>query len=1015
SGAGGNTYTGFSNTGWYKITTKPSKSNAWTYVAGTSATSIAADTTIGPKYAYYLRNMNAPTITITGQSTVYGLSGINLEASGKITKTLDLGTRSVSFSTVWYKGTGSDVASFYVSDVPTIYTYEERGTYACGLTASTTIGGATLSTYKKSGTATYTIEQLSLTLQYVGDNVINYNGQAQEFTYKVVVDSTATYSSLGGAALSGTDLTTVNQNLDKELTGTAWYNTSGKFEGSGVWNYGYGLKTKLISITFIPNIGSGLYAGTKDGNGNILFRDAGVYHVGGLDLACVKGSSSSAEEKSVVTSSLSATNTNFRWKTGLTGDDISATIMPRTLNIYAIYAAKTYGVLSDPAVSTLTDYTTLTESGLYAYDNDTDKNITGTKNSFLAIDILTEDYNTFYGNLAKLLKREEGHKKGTYDVYFDLFGLSDNRPLAALYNNYGIILGGADTNLTTFSSVGNGTNGGGINLYWVKASGTGSSFNLTVANQGNPFKNFTTSANALSSVQSYASTDALKTAVANFEILPAKLSGGSTSGNGGTYLYDGTNKGVSFSFDFPTVDVSYGTQSTAFYFVKAPSGATEATKTALVAAAKAALDEGKTSCVYGGTTYTFGTSATATSASTETRTIAFNRKSAGVYDILIFQATNKDFDLDGYTEINWTITPANVSITKTASSSNVFGNIDYGGYTFVFNGIASGDTVTLSATKTSPNGIGFRYEDFGTTLTPVNGTGYSLYGLYAGTYKVKYAVSGNTSRNDGNDALYGTPKTYNYTIDTSETSWNVSARTLATASSGASGSNVYLYSGYTSVITVSNFFASGFFTDDKIADGTAASIKVSVDSFKTNMTSGIAFGTTASGTTITAGAFNFASTGSIAFSFKAYDANAYSPSVNSVAFTYEANNYTNYSLSMKSISLTITPKKITVVWSLTGDTDGDFSVIYDGQNHTISAAWQVAASGTYSVSDGKIYYEDYDSATGKVVVTHSGTKASKELTGTLTAGTVKVKDGEDTYYTATLTQLSGNYEISNNI
>ncbi|MGN1043097.1 MAG: InlB B-repeat-containing protein, partial [Christensenellales bacterium] len=189
SGAGGNTYTGFSNTGWYKITTNPSKSNAWTYAAGTSATSIAADTTIGPKYAYYLRNMNAPAITITGQSAVYGLSGIDLEASGKITKTLDLGTRSVSFDTVWYKGTGSTTASFYVSDVPVIYTCAESGTYACGLIASTTIGGATLSTYKKSGTAEYAIQQLSLALAYDGSNVVAYNGQSQKFMYKVVVDT----------------------------------------------------------------------------------------------------------------------------------------------------------------------------------------------------------------------------------------------------------------------------------------------------------------------------------------------------------------------------------------------------------------------------------------------------------------------------------------------------------------------------------------------------------------------------------------------------------------------------------------------------------------------------------------------------------------------------------------------------------------------------------------------------------------------------------------------------------
>ncbi|MGN1042777.1 MAG: hypothetical protein ACI4SK_04775, partial [Christensenellales bacterium] len=535
------------------------------------------------------------------------------------------------------------------------------------------------------------------------------------------------------------------------------------------------------------------------------------------------------------------------------------------------------------------------------------------------------------------------------------------------------------------------------------------------ANRGNPYKSFTTSANALNSVKSYATTDELKSAVANFEILPAKISGGTVDGNGGTYTYDGTSKGVSFSFGFPSVDVSYGTQSTAFYFVKVPSGATAETKAALAAAAKAAKNEGKTSCVYGGTTYTFGTSATATSASIESRTIAFNRKSAGVYDILIFQASNSDFDFDGFTEINWITNPRNVSVAKTASSSNTFGDIDYGGYKFVFSNIASEDEVTLSATKTSPDSMGFRYEDFGASFNPVNGTTYALYGLYAGTYKVKFAVSSNTSHNDGNDALYGTPSSSNYTIDTSETSWSVSSRTLATATSGASGTNVYLYTGYTSVITISNFFANGFFTNDIIYDGTAGNIKVSVDTFMSNMAAGTTVNTTTSGTALSTGSFNFNSTGSVAFSFTAYDAASYTPSVNSVAFAYGGKNYSNYSLALKSISLTITPKPITVVWSLSGDTDGDFSVVFDGQNHTIVSNWIAAASGSYSTVDGKVYYEDYESGTGKIIITRAGTKAAKELTGTLTAKDVKVKDGADTYYTATLTQLSGNYRISNNV
>lgn len=918
-------YTGFTDDGlasWYILTQKPTQSNNWVYAQGTQGTSIGADNTIGPKYAYFLRNMKAPTVTITGQSTVYGLSEINLEKSGFITKTLDLGTRSVFFETVWYKGASNDAVSFYVAGTPVIYTYKESESYACGLTASTTIGGVTLSTYKKSDTANYNIEPLSLTLEYDGSNETEYNGQTQKFTFKVAVDETATYYALGGRVLTASELAIVKNSLAKEQEqGAAWYNTSGLFEANGLWNYGYGLNAKLISITFTPNLGSGNYSGSID-NGRILFRDAGEYHIGGLDLACVKGNPA-IDEYSKSTSTLSTTNNNYRWKTGLSGDSITAKITPATLDIYAVYSAKTYGVLSDPVTEVTQDYTMITENELFEYDNNIDKSIVRTKKAFLGVEIIDEDYNTFYGILSQLLKRAPGQQKGTYDVYFDLFGLGDNAPLAALYNNYGIVLGGANSTLTSFSSVENGTKGGGINLYWVTASGREETFNLTVANENNPFRNFTVSANALSSVQSYANTDALKSVVKNFEILPAKISGVSTTGNGNSYIYDGTKKGVSFSFDFPTVDVSYGVQRTSFYFVKVPAGADNATKNALAAEAKRALSEGKTSCVFQGETYTFGISAEATSESANTRTLAFQRISAGLYDVLIFQTSNPDFDLTGYTNIHWTIDKIGISVSKEESLSNVFGNIDYGGYKFKFYNVAAGDSVAISAVKTSPDNTGFRYEDFANEIKDVkNDQEYALYGLYAGTYKVKFDIKSNNSTDDGNDALYGTPYGVNYTIDTSETSWDVTARTLSAVLSGANGEKVYLNTGYTSTVTINNFFADGFFTEDITAKGTSDNIKVSAEKIRSDLTDGITFDTTLSGTELTQGEFNFAATGEVKFEFTAYDAQKYTPSVNSVSFVYGGKEYANYSLTKKGVELTIKPKDIEVKWSLSGAPDG---------------------------------------------------------------------------------------------
>jgi len=81
----------------------------------------------------------------------------------------------------------------------------------------------------------------------------------------------------------------------------------------------------------------------------------------------------------------------------------------------------------------------------------------------------------------------------------------------------------------------------------------------------------------------------------------------------------------------------------------------------------------------------------------------------------------------------------------------------------------------------------------------------------------------------------------------------------------------------------------------------------------------------------------------------------------------------------------------------------------------LSAQWAVAAKNSALTDDLKVYFDDYESGTDKIKITHGGTKVAKELKGTVTAEKVKVDNGEDTYYEVTITQIGGNYNITNRI
>lgn len=81
----------------------------------------------------------------------------------------------------------------------------------------------------------------------------------------------------------------------------------------------------------------------------------------------------------------------------------------------------------------------------------------------------------------------------------------------------------------------------------------------------------------------------------------------------------------------------------------------------------------------------------------------------------------------------------------------------------------------------------------------------------------------------------------------------------------------------------------------------------------------------------------------------------------------------------------------------------------------MSAQWAVAAKNSALTDDLKVYFDDYESGTDKIKITHGGTKVAKELKGTVTAEKVKVDNGEDTYYEVTITQIGGNYNITNRI
>jgi len=1024
--AGGGDYDGFSISGsdtgkiTHTITSSGTENfntpnyNYTSSIVKTAATSI---TSISKAiWGYFVWHLDKPDATITDTTVTYG-TPVNLDDQAAPTH----GATEKEFSYLWSDRNGHK--QFYVDNEHVLYSVSESDEYSLVLSVTVTRGGIDLTqTQNIVDRCNVTINSISLVIESNEQNEFEYDGEEHKFQFGIAPDPDIYDES---------ELPNLNSVLNYEQGNNEdnaarpyYYRAEGK---NTVDTWKHGLFVNLVALGYKSYIGSeradlnseDFYSCTIR-EGEALIKDAGTYWVSHITL---------------LTNDKTGKSPNFVWT--ISGNEnyqapdggaITATVNPYTgLKLYSMYFEKEFGKLDDTVAAPINAVPAndiFDINNIYPADNIN-------KIRYLAISGMFESDYVLYGNkIAALLKREQTglyQQAGAYETYMELIDLSFGTAVSetetkydlAILNNYGIKLNALGATEAKSSA---------IKFYWVDKDGK-------VLNPDSPY-DFTTP------IETYGGKHK------NFVITPKEIK--ITYNGTNNFIYNGhaqgpTNIITSNLLSGAGFEDPYGNLFKIFFYgIPLPENWSSLDDTARQDYIKTNNTPEKRKIV-GDSTKNWVT------AQANDNAISFTEVNAGKYGVAVVAAAyqegenfieNTSFVIqNGYFDIEWIIAQKVITVTS-QNTSTVFGDINYGGIGFNFDGIVSidetineihyvrVDKITLTATH---EGI-MRYTDFTDGREIGNGETLTAYGSYAGKYTVNLTdvvTVGDTA----STGMYGASYGNNYQLTSANKAsgnteiemrtvsvnpWKYSPNanaTTPTVTDIPASPETYIYGVEKGIIlTLSNFYDPEFTTKDVSAIHVDANITAAELTDYTH----ISLDRTTTGTLDEKITKN--DDGSITFVYTAVNAGKYSANIATISYTVGGEIKKNHKLpSAQAAEFEIAQKTINLIWYLDGTeitADGtNSSVIYDGAQHTITASFQYAADGVLSTTDNKVYYADSILSNGKCNSLYStyvkggtGTITNLTLSGNLKETSVAANENET--YTVYADSLSGNYVIS---
>ena len=1041
SKAGGGDYSGFDLANSYRLTyNQVGKTQDWDFaptgvypnpLPGTKSTAVSGAT--GAVWGYFIWNLQTPTTADKRDATV--IYGYSIDLDSLVTPAHN--DAKAEFSFKWTDGAGNEI-TFYLPDSHEIFAVSESNPYyQYELTVTVYRGNVALSKTASAESLSATINALRLKLKLSSEEDLIYNGQEQEFPLATVLDEYY-YETAGLTADEIDYLKSVFENELNLQNGYSWFRDDNGKNDNSVWKYG--LYVNLIGLGYIDAISGSsspdenLYRGSLSSSNTTLFKDAGTYFVNHIALRNYLRSDS-------VDRAETTSNSNYVWSANdsqiietnsadASSGTVHAAIRPAAdLTFYAFYTQQTFGKFGD------NDRYALSVSALDGSRFDLSQiSVEEGKNVFdvwyLGISgFLGEDYDAYSEDIKNGLSRKYLadssyaliHAAGTYDAYLP-FITEGNRGSSravfsyAVLNNYGVKLSSASASYAAESN---------IKMYWLDIDGN-------VMNPSNPY-DFT------ESIEDFAGVGNTYVAgvVNNYVIIPKDITLDYTGET--TFTYDGelhgpdnvVSNGLLDRSKLPDFETVYGVRfNLYFYGIPLPKDWATLSQEAKDAYIKNNKND-KVIVGSGEDNFVTGISK---------NYISFLERNAGKYGVAVvgtaYRDANGEFhDHESYVlstdyfYIEWEIRQTTVSVGMTTSSQR-FGNTNYGGIIFTFNNIVSGDEITLGNVTLSYDKVSsgysandyFRYIGLTTSTVITNGS-YYLYGSYVGTYSVSIA-NPSTVTDTASSGLYGDSYGNNYNFEKAYSNeieitvrnvtagaWEYTVDGGKTYSETKPTDWTYVYGRYKGVrITLSDFSSPDFLTNDISAKAganiTAAEIR---DVTKVTVSRVLSGALTLSEPVVNA------ALGTITYSFYAYDAGEYGVTINS-AINYngfDGNVYGNLQIEKAaSVTFTVEKKLIIITWELDGEAKN--SVVYDGLKHTVVAKFGYSASGTFNTSDNLVYYDDYVNEQkiyskydkrGEITLSYTGSREAADVNYN------KATDTDD-LYVCYVAQISGNYEIT---
>lgn len=991
---GNNDYTGFTANGNYTIGKYESGTLSWTYEAGSSYSSSFACKELGGYYVYFQWSMKEHTVSVSNAEVWYGNS-INLDDYVSISHDAD-GIREINYvwGNWWESSSGqAQYKDFYLGNEHVIYLVSESGKYSIAITAELFIknvdGSITKLTKEvdsnsgikevDSNSGTFTIKPISVKLNNVANETFYYNGSVQLPLYDIIAND--------AVITDATDLAHADVTIAKERNGEPWFH---KDNGKPEWNYG--ITVSIVALNYKCSVGQDVN-GYNYSNGRIgyegvaPFRDAGSYTPSDIRLC--------------QSNNTTVGNTNYVWydtdvqfysKADETESLPSSTIYPYSgvngegVVLYFTPSYKMFGVIADPLLKVVEGtYESLVKSDFMTTSSDGSDAV----HPYICVDGLIEgDFEYFKTIFSSLWTRDEGNSAGLYNVLADFnsssFNSSNLEILYRLYNNYGIKL---DTNrkiILNGNEIWSGeevregdfvSRTGGIGVYYVGVSDWYNLFNSDGSLNG-----WTVEVEDYTLAGSY---PIFKIQARTIDIV------GKPETDSASFVYDGKGHGFDLTFaGFSSTqdieDLSFKASLLGIMIADLPFNWDSLTDNAKAQWLRDNADKAIAVGVNGGDNKLYYDKEN----NINYNTLSFTEINAGSYGIVLcgFDGGNYDLNIDGkpFYEYRWEIEQHTVTFVSTPVGSNTLGNAMYGGYSFSFSGLLSGDGIKISTDIATPLSCGFRFtgilsgnsqskssysalSDISEHLSNIfigNDITFALFAKYAGNYSVTFTLTEDNSAKEHN-GKYGDAYTTNYKFSSEyKIEWTVNPREVSGPEYTSTVTDwVYEYN----VSKGKTVYYSGFWsTDFRDNDIAPTAVTDLVENEQISVTYELN-GSVSDGVNI-----SFDGIGGFSVTFKGINQGTYSPIVKSIS----SGDIQAWTIKQSSAStatdgqFVILPKTVLLAWRL--DDGFNNSITYDALAHTVTANFY-GMNGS-STSDNKIY--SGDSATiklsGDVLQTNAG-------------------------------------------